>query len=295
MSSAASPAPATASAATPAIAIERVSKSFGGIQAVRDCSFEVPAGSVTGLIGPNGAGKSTLFNVVAGLYTPEAGRVRLFGKDVTGQPPHRLFRLGLVRTFQIAHEFAHLSVLENLMLVPGDQTGEHLWSAFLHWGKIKAEEARIRARAEQVLAFLKLDHLAAEEAGNLSGGQKKLLELGRTMMSDAKVVLLDEIGAGVNPTLMSTLAGAIERLNREDGYTFCVIEHDMDLIARLCDPVVVMAEGTVLTEGTMDEVRADPRVIEAYLGSAAARETPAGSGSRAAGHAPAGAARPAPA
>ena len=255
------------------ITVSGVSKSFGGIQAVRDCSVSVAAGSITGLIGPNGAGKSTLFNMVAGLFPPDAGSIALEGRDITGSPPHALFHLGLVRTFQIAHEFSRMTVLENLMVVPPEQAGESLMAAWLRWGAVRRQDAKVRERADRVLEFLNLSPLRFELAGNLSGGQKKLLELGRTMMTDAKVVLLDELGAGVNRTLLASLATDIERLNRELGYTFWVIEHDMDLIARLCDPVIVMAEGSVLTEGSMAEIRKDERVIEAYFGHGARHRT----------------------
>lgn len=253
------------------IRVENIVKRFGGIRAVDGCSLEVATGSVTGLIGPNGAGKSTLFNIIAGMLAPDAGTISLDGKDVTGWPAHRLFGEGLARTFQIAHEFGRMTVLENLMAVPGRQAGERLGNVWLRRGKVLAEERSIRARAEEVLSELRLDHVKGELAGNLSGGQKKLVELGRTMMWRPKVVLLDEIGAGVNRTLLSEIAGEIERLNRDHGYTFFVIEHDMDLIARLCDPVIVMAEGRVLTKGSMDEIRRDATVIEAYLGGGKAR------------------------
>ncbi len=202
---------------------------------------------------------------------PDSGRIELDGEDVTGRRPHELFRRGLVRTFQIAHELARMTVLENLMVVPPGQSGERLMTALFRPGRVRAEERIFRERAEEVLGRLKLGALRFELAGNLSGGQKKLLELGRAMMTDAKIVLLDEIGAGVNRSLMAELAFYIERLNREQGYSFCIIEHDMDLIARLCDPVVVMAEGRVLTRGSMAEIRANDAVIEAYLGG---RRTP---------------------
>ncbi|HEY7608287.1 MAG TPA: ABC transporter ATP-binding protein [Alphaproteobacteria bacterium] len=252
------------------ISVEHVSMSFGGIRAVQDCSLEVAKGSITGLIGPNGAGKTTLFNIIAGLYRPTAGRVLLDGGDVTGKKPHELFHLGLARTFQIAQEFAHMPVIENLMLVPARQSGESLLSACFAWGRVREEEGKLRKRAESVIDFLRLGAVKYERAGNLSGGQKKLLELGRVMMADPKVVLLDEVGAGVNRTLLAELASDIERLNREHGYTFFVIEHDMDLIARLCDPVIVMAAGRVLTQGRMSDIRKDARVIEAYFGGGSA-------------------------
>ncbi len=227
---------------------------FGGIRAVDGASIEIAKGSITGLIGPNGAGKSTLFNVIAGLYKPTSGRVWLDGEEITGLSPHELFHKGLLRTFQIAHEFSTLTVRENLMMVPADQPGEVLWDAWFKGGAVRAREAEVRRRADEVIEFLEIGHVAEERAGNLSGGQKKLLELGRTMMVDAKIVFLDEVGAGVNRTLLNTIGDAILRLNRERGYTFCMVEHDMDFIGRLCNPVIVMAEGRVLTEGTSAEV-----------------------------------------
>ena len=223
------------------ISISGVNKHFGGIHAVRDASLQIETGSVTGLIGPNGAGKTTLFNVIAGLYKPDSGTVQLDGQDITGLPPHELFARGLLRTFQIAHEFSSLTVRENLMMVPQDQSGERLIDAWLQPAKIRQEEAVLIAKANEVISFLQLDPFANERAGNLSGGQKKLLELGRTMMTDAKIVFLDEVGAGVNRTLLNHIGDSILRLNREQGYTFCMIEHDMEFISRLCDPVIVMA------------------------------------------------------
>ncbi|NBO20918.1 MAG: ATP-binding cassette domain-containing protein, partial [Rhodobacteraceae bacterium] len=212
--------------------------------------------------------KTTLFNVIAGRLPPTSGRVLMDGEDITGLKPHELFHKGLLRTFQIAHEFGSMTVRENLMMVPPAQKGESLMHAlFAPRRNIAAEERALRARADEVLEFLTISHIADERAANISGGQKKLLELGRTMMVDAKIVFLDEVGAGVNRTLLNTIGDAILRLNRERGYTFCVIEHDMDFIARLCDPVIVMAEGKVLAEGSVDAVKADERVIEAYLGT----------------------------
>ncbi len=248
------------------IRVEDLHLHFGGIRAVDGVSLDIAPGSITGLIGPNGAGKTTLFNVIAGLLPPTSGRVFLDDADITGLKPHELFHKGLLRTFQIAHEFSSLTVIENLMMVPPDQAGETLLDAWLRPGVVRAEEANIRRRAEDVVRFLNLDAVAHEVAGNLSGGQKKLLELGRTMMVDAKVVFLDEVGAGVNRTLLRTIGDAILRLNQERGYTFCMIEHDMEFIGRLCDPVVVMAEGRVLTIGTAEAVKSNEQVIEAYLG-----------------------------
>ncbi len=249
------------------IVAEDIHKHFGGFHAVDGASIEIAAGSITGLIGPNGAGKSTLFNVIAGVLPPTSGRVTMQGEDITGLPPHALFHKGLLRTFQIAHEFGSMTVRENLMMVPSGQTGETLWNTWFRRGQIAAEERALTRKADEVLEFLTIRHLADEQAGNLSGGQKKLLELGRTMMVDAKVVFLDEVGAGVNRTLLNTIGDAIVRLNREHGYTFCLIEHDMDFIARLCDPVIVMAEGKVLAKGSADHIMENEAVIEAYLGT----------------------------
>ncbi len=248
------------------IIVEDLHKHFGGFQAVSGASMEIATGSITGLIGPNGAGKSTLFNVIAGVYQPTSGKVIMDGEDITGLPPHDLFHKGLLRTFQIAHEFSSMTVRENLMMVPAGQSGETLWNTWFHRGRIAREEAELAKKADDVLDFLTISHLADERAGNLSGGQKKLLELGRTMMVEAKVVFLDEVGAGVNRTLLNTIGDAIVRLNKERGYTFCVIEHDMDFIGRLCDPVIVMAEGKVLAKGSADSIMQNEAVIEAYLG-----------------------------
>jgi branched-chain amino acid transport system ATP-binding protein len=249
------------------IVVEDVHKHFGGIRAVDGASLTIETGTITGLIGPNGAGKTTLFNVIAGLHKPTSGRVLLDGEDISGLSPHELFAKGLLRTFQIAHEFSTLTVRENLMMVPGAQSGESLLSTWLKPRKVKEEEEAIRAKANEVIEFLEIPQVADELAGNLSGGQKKLLELGRTMMVDAKIVFLDEVGAGVNRTLLNTIGDAILRLNQERGYTFCMIEHDMEFISRLCDPVICMAEGKVLAQGTAEEVKNNEEVIEAYLGT----------------------------
>ncbi len=247
--------------------IRNLYKRFGGIQAVEDVSLTIAQGSITGLIGPNGAGKTTLFNVIAGHYAPDSGSVRFEGKDITGKKPHELFERGILRTFQIAHEFSSLSVRENLMVVPGQQSGERLVDTWVRPARVRAEEIENRDRAEEVIAFLQLGAVADELAGNLSGGQKKLLELGRTMMAEPRLVFLDEVGAGVNRTLLRTIGDSILKLNQQRGYTFCMIEHDMDFIGRLCDPVIVMAEGGVLATGTPDAVMNNDAVIEAYLGT----------------------------
>ncbi|MDT2070451.1 MAG: ABC transporter ATP-binding protein [Planktomarina sp.] len=249
------------------IKVENLHRHFGGFHAVDGASLEIREGSITGLVGPNGAGKTTLFNVIAGVLPPTSGRVTMAGEDITGMSPHELFHKGLLRTFQIAHEFSSMTVRENLMMVPGGQSGETLWNTWFGRKRIANEERVLQAKADEVLEFLTVDHLRDEKAGNLSGGQKKLLELGRTMMVDARIVFLDEVGAGVNRTLLNTIGDAIIRLNKERGYTFCMIEHDMEFIGRLCDPVIVMAEGKVLAEGTIEEIKSNEQVIEAYLGT----------------------------
>ena len=248
--------------------INNISKYFGGLAAVSNCSLNIKKGSITGVIGPNGSGKTTLFNLIAGNLKPNSGKVIFNKEEITSIPSYELFSKGLLRTFQIAHEFTNLTVLENLMMVPGNQSGEKLMTALLKPKLVKKEEEIVKQKAYEVIDFLNLRHLSNELAGNLSGGQKKLLELGRTMMVDAKIVLLDEVGAGVNRTLLKDIGTAIQRLNKEKGYTFCMIEHDMDFIKRMCDPVIVMAEGSVLFEGTPDEVMKNEKVIESYLGTA---------------------------
>ncbi len=249
------------------IVVEDIHKHFGGFHAVDGATMSIKEGSITGLIGPNGAGKTTLFNVIAGVLKPTSGRVTMLGEDITGLPPHELFHKGLLRTFQIAHEFSSMSCRENLMMVPGGQSGETLWNTWFGRKRIANEERALRAKADEVLEFLTISHLADHKAGQVSGGQKKLLELGRTMMVDARIVFLDEVGAGVNRTLLNTIADAILRLNTERGYTFVVIEHDMDFIGKICDPVICMAEGKVLAQGTLAEIKANEQVIEAYLGT----------------------------
>jgi branched-chain amino acid transport system ATP-binding protein len=246
--------------------VNNLSKYFGGLVAVTNCSLKIKKGSITGIIGPNGSGKTTLFNLIAGNLKPSGGSVLFYGENITGVPSYELFSKGLLRTFQIAHEFTNLTVLENLMMVPGNQSGELLMNALLKPKMVNEEEKIIKQKALEVIKFLNLTHLEKELAGNLSGGQKKLLELGRTMMVDAKIVLLDEVAAGVNRTLLKEVSNSIFRLNKEKGYTFCMIEHDMDFISKMCDPVIVMSEGSVLFQGTADEVKNNEQVIESYLG-----------------------------
>lgn len=246
--------------------VEGVYKSFGGLMAVCDCSFKVERGSITGLIGPNGAGKTTLFNIIAGRYKPDRGRISFKDQEIAGLPPHRIFHQKLYRTFQITREFAQMTVLENLMLMPEDQIGENIWNTWFRAGTVKKQEHQLMEKAREVLDFVELGDLRNEYAGSLSGGQKKLLELGRSLMADPEMVLLDEPGAGVNPTLMKKLVDNIRRLRDEKNITFLLIEHNMDLIMELCDPIIVMSEGRKLAEGTPEEVRNNEQVLEAYLG-----------------------------
>lgn len=248
------------------IEIKNLYKNFGGIQAINNVSLEIKKSSITALIGPNGAGKTTLFNIINGSIKPDFGSIELNNINITGYEPHQLFDLGVLRTFQIAHEFASLTVRDNLMMVPPNQIGESILNTWITPKKIRLEETNILNKANEVLDFLQLKHLANEYAGNLSGGQKKLLELGRTMMVEPKIVLLDEVGAGVNRTLLNTIGDAILRLNKELNYTFCMIEHDIEFISRLCDPVIVMAEGSVLMTDTISKVKKNEEVIQVYLG-----------------------------
>lgn len=249
------------------IIVDNLHKHFAGLKAVNGTSLKVEKGSITGLVGPNGAGKTTLFNVIAGHLKPTSGKVHLDGVDITGLEPHQLFGQGLLRTFQTAHEFSTLTVRENLMMVPPNQPGENLLNGWFRPALVNKVEKEVRKKADEVIEFLEIEHVADELAGNLSGGQKKLLELGRTMMVDARIVFLDEVGAGVNRTLLNTIGDAIIRLKNDRGYTFCLIEHDMDFITRMCDTVIVMAEGQVLAQGTADEIKNNDAVIEAYLGT----------------------------
>ncbi len=248
------------------ITLDHVSVSFGGLRAVDDVSFEIPAGRITGLIGPNGAGKTTLFNAIAGDIPPTGGRVLLEGQDITRLRPHQRAALGLARTFQIPKEFARLTVVENFMAAAAMPLGENVFNVVFGRGRYRAEEKSAYTAAMETIGFLELTPVARELAGNLSGGQKKLLELGRALMRNPKIVLLDEIGAGINRTLLAKIAEKIILLNRERGLTFCLIEHDLDYVSKLCSDVVVMAQGKVMASGTVDQLRRDERVIEAYFG-----------------------------
>ncbi|WP_440990113.1 ABC transporter ATP-binding protein [Haloarchaeobius baliensis] len=247
--------------------VENLQKRFGGITAVDGASFEIEKGSMTGLIGPNGAGKSTTFNCITGTHSPDGGRVEFNGEDITGLAPHKVANRGLVRTFQIARELGEMTVLENMMVAPKAQRGEALWRSVLPYARndVKAQEREMLERAWEMLEFFDIDHLANEYAGNLSGGQRKLLEMARALLTDPQMLLLDEPFAGVNPSLEERLLEHIHEL-RNQGYTFLIVEHDMDLIMQNCEKVIVMHQGRILTEGTPEDVRNNEDVIEAYLG-----------------------------
>lgn len=245
--------------------LKGVCKEFGGLRAVDDVTLSLTRGAITGLIGPNGAGKTTLFNTIAGALAPSSGSILFDGQEISGKAPHQIYRSGIARTFQIPRPFGALSVLENVMLAPLGQSGEKWWNTLVRPGRVRQEEQVNRDKAVKILDFLNLTRLADEPARNLSGGQLKLLELGRTLMSDPPLILLDEPGAGVNPTLLGQIIERIVELNRR-GITFLIIEHNMDMVMNLCSPVVVMASGRLLMQGSPQQVRRDSRVLDAYLG-----------------------------
>ena len=248
--------------------VRNLSKSYGGVKAVNNVTFSVNKGEIVGLIGPNGAGKTTSFNVIAGAEKPTSGEVLLNGEKVTGRSTEQLYHRGLLRTFQLSQEYPKMTTLENLMVACKNQIGENILMNWLNSKGVISRETEVIKKATETLDFLGLSHVSDELAGNLSGGQKKLLELGRTMMADAKLILLDEPGAGVNPTLMQKIGDMIIELNQKRGYTFCLIEHDMQLIERLCHRIIVLAEGRILQEGSMEEIRNNAKVVDAYFGSA---------------------------
>ena len=247
------------------LTVDGVRRSFYGVQALNGASFAVRTGTITGLIGPNGAGKTTVFNAISGVIPAEAGTVTFDGTEITRARPEDISRLGLVRTFQIARGFPKLTVLETLLLHGDDQPGEGLGTALFRPGAAAARERQLMERAKEVADRLKLTGVLGNLSSDLSGGQKKLLEIGRALMSRPKLILLDEPAAGVNPTLTGEIADRISEL-RDEGLTFLVVEHDMGLVARLCDPVIVMANGTKLAEGSFEQVAADHAVQDAYLG-----------------------------
>ena len=246
--------------------ISNINKSFGGLRVLKNLSFKIKKGSISGLIGPNGAGKTTLFNVINGSIKPDSGSVQLNNYELIGLQPHELFEIGVLRTFQIPHEFFSLTVLDNLLVVPPNKIGETFFGQWFFEKKIKKIEEINVKKAKDILDMLGLSYLEKEYAGNLSGGQKKLLELGRVMMVEPEIILLDEVGAGVNKTLLKKISNIIKKLNKEKKYTFIMIEHDLDFISKLCDTIIVMAEGQFLTQGNIQQIKSNQKVIDIYLG-----------------------------
>lgn len=258
---------AAADKAPPILKVQDAVRCFGAMRAVDGVSLDVRRGTITGLIGPNGAGKTTLFNAIAGDLPLSSGRITFDGHDITGRPAHAVYGLGLARTFQIPRPFPRMTVLENVMLAAKAQVGERFWNTWFRPGAVARQERELRERARETIHFCGLDPVEGNLAGAISGGQQKLLELARALMSDPRLILLDEPGAGVNPRLLDLLVDKIVELNRR-GVTFLVIEHNMDLVMSLCDPIVVLARGRVIAHGSAAEVAAEPGVLEAYLGGA---------------------------
>ena len=250
----------------PILSLRNVRRYFGGIKAVDGVSFDVAANSITGLIGPNGAGKTTLFNLISGFYKPDAGEITFRGERIDGLSLHQTFHKGLCRTFQISRELKLMTVLENVMLASPEQHGENLLKSWFLQKAVRKQEGELRDKALQSLESVSLLHLKDEYAGNLSGGQKRLLELARTMMASPTMIMFDEPGAGVNPSERRTLASRIRQLVQDQGITVLLIGHEMELVMDICDPIIVLDRGKLLTQGTPDEVRNDKRVLEVYLG-----------------------------
>jgi branched-chain amino acid transport system ATP-binding protein len=251
---------------SPILSVHNVHKHFGGIKAVDGISLDVATGRITGLIGPNGAGKTTLFNVISGFYKLDSGEIYFKGERIDGLSLHQTFQKGLCRTFQISRELKLMTVLENLMLVPPHQEGESIWKTWFLPPRVGRQESEIRKKALDALDSVGLLHLKDEYAGNLSGGQKRLLELARTMMAGPELILFDEPGAGVNPSERRTLAERIRQLVSEEGITVFLIGHEMELVMDVCDPIIVMDRGKKLCEGSPEEISCDPQVLEVYLG-----------------------------
>ena len=245
---------------TARLQVRDIEKSFGGVQAVRGVSFDVHEGEILGVIGPNGSGKSTLFNCILGQLVPSRGSVAVDGRDVTGLRPSELNRLGVSRTFQLLQVFPRLTARENLILAGQEHRGSRLGRLF------GATDAGLGAEADRMLEFFRLDALAGELAGSLSYGQQKLLDAAMAFMAGSRLVLLDEPAGGVNPTMLAGLRDRLAAINREARATFVVIEHNMEFVMALCTRLIVLAEGRIIAEGTPAEVRANPAVIEAYLG-----------------------------
>jgi neutral amino acid transport system ATP-binding protein len=249
----------------PLLSAQGLCKTFGGVKAVRTAGIEVAAGSITGLIGPNGAGKTTFFNLLSNFIRPDSGRIELNGQKIDRLQSYQIAQLGMVRTFQVAKALSRMSVLENMLLGAQDQTGEKLWQVWTHSKQVQIQQRQLKDKAMSILENVGLSTKANDYAGGLSGGQRKLLEIGRALMADPKLILLDEPAAGVNPRLIEDICGHIMNW-RKEGMTFLIIEHNMDVIMTLCDRVWVLAEGTNLVDGTPNAVQNDQRVIEAYLG-----------------------------
>ena len=249
----------------PILVADGVHRQYGGLVAVDVDHLEIQRGLITALIGPNGAGKSTFFNLLTGFDEPNRGRWTFNGEDVTGRAGHKLARAGMVRTFQLTKSLSRLSVLENMKLGAQHQIGEHFWSSLLPptW---RGEEKANEAKADELLERFRLDHMRDGFAGNLSGGQRKLLEMARALMADPELIMLDEPMAGVNPALTQSLLGHIKSL-RDEGRTVLFVEHDMDVVHDISDWVIVMAEGRVIAEGTADAIGTNTDVIDAYLGA----------------------------
>ena len=250
----------------PLLRVSNVSKSFGGLHALRDVSLSVPQGKVTGLIGPNGSGKSTLFEIISGFQSSDRSRIEFKGRKIDGLPPHRIGRLGLIRTFQLSEGGERLTVLENLLTAVSDLEEHRLLRALLHLPGLLREERENLDKAREVIALLGLGRVANEYAGNLSGGQRKLLDLGRVFMSGATLCLLDEPTAGVNPTLVNTILEALKHMNRGRGISIFVVEHNMRVISEICDHVYVLDAGKLVAEGPPDIVQRDDKVLDIYLG-----------------------------
>ena len=251
---------------SPILSLRNVRRYFGGIKAVDGVSFDVAPNRITGLIGPNGAGKTTLFNLISGFYKPDGGEIFFNGERIDGMSLHQTFHKGLCRTFQISRELKLMTVLENVMLVPPRQHGENLLKSWFIQKAVRKQEVELRDKALESLESVNLLHLKDEYAGNLSGGQKRLLELARTMMASPTMIMFDEPGAGVNPSERRTLASRIRQLVQERGITVLLIGHEMELVMDICEPIIVLDRGKLLTQGTPDEVRNDKRVLEVYLG-----------------------------
>ena len=250
----------------PLLSIKNLSKTFGGIEALKECNLDIPEKSITAIIGPNGAGKTTLFNIITGFTSHDKGEILLNNKKIHGLQPHQIFSKGIVRTFQTPRELKNMTVIESLMLVPKNQVGENPLRILFSQKKIARQEMQLKKEAIKILEFLDLNHLQTNLCSNLSTGQKKLLELGRTLMAKPQLVLLDEPAAGVNRTLLKSISKNIDKACKEKGITFILIEHDMNFIMNLCNPIIVLNEGKKIAEGNAKEIINDPTVLEAYLG-----------------------------